>query len=121
PAYLQSAIVDAGRLDTHVIDTDSYPGWANDGQLSVLRALDPHTRATIATFASVSVHGAHVRGDMARLLSADYFGWTRSALERKLGGVAGGGPGRRGRQETRVEVPGVPTTQWGEHGAAGGV
>src|SRR5256885_771728 len=82
PAYLKSAVVDANRLDTHVIDTDSYPGWANDGQLSILRGLDPRTRATIATFASVSVHGAHVRGDMARLLSADYFGWVRSALER---------------------------------------
>ncbi|TMM12137.1 MAG: hypothetical protein E6G00_04035, partial [Actinobacteria bacterium] len=115
PAYLQSAIVDAGRLDTHVIDTDSYPGWANDGQLSVLRALDPRTRATIATFASVSVHGAHVRGDMARLLSADYFGWVRSALERKLGGVAVVGPATLGRQESPVEVTDVPTMQWFGH------
>src|SRR5205085_1038299 len=87
-AYLQAATLDAGRLDTHVIDTDSYPGWANDGQLTVLRALAPRSRATIATFASVSVHGAHVRGDMARFFSADYFGWVARTLQRKLGGVA---------------------------------
>src|SRR5436305_8688233 len=112
PAYVQAATVDANRLDTHLIDTDSYPGWANDGQLSILRGLDPRTRATIATFASVSVHGAHVKGDSARVLSADYFGWVARALERKLGGVAVVGPATLGRQESPVEVTDVPTMQW---------
>jgi hypothetical protein len=114
-AYVQAATLDAGRLDTHVIDTDSYPGWANDGQLTVLRAVKPHSRATIATFASVSVHGAHVRGDMARFFSADYFGWVARALQRKLGGVAVVGPGTLGRQESPVEVTDVPTMQWFAH------
>ncbi|MBV9212157.1 MAG: hypothetical protein JOZ25_00745 [Actinobacteria bacterium] len=112
PAYLQAATYDANRLDTHVIDTDSYPGWANDGQLSVLRGVDPHTRATIATFASVSVHGAHVKGDSERFLSADYFGRTSRSLQHKLGGVAVVGPATLGRQESPVEVTDVPTMQW---------
>src|SRR5205085_5296901 len=77
-----------------------------------LRGLDPRTRATIATFASVSVHGAHVKGDSARLLSADYFGGVARALERKLGGVAVVGPATLGRQESPVEVADVPTMQW---------
>ena len=112
PAYLQSATVDANRLDTHVIDTDSYPGWANDGQLTVLRALAPRTRATIATFANVSVHGAHVEGDSERFLSADYFGRASRELGRKLGGIAVVGPGTLGRQESPVEVTDVPTMRW---------
>lgn len=112
PAYLQAAVVDANRLDTHVIDTDSYPGWANDGRLSVLRAVDPTTRATIATFANASVHGAHVKGDSERFLSADYFGRASRELQRKLGGVAVVGPATLGRQESPVEVTGVPTMKW---------
>ncbi len=112
PAYLQAATYDASRLDTHVIDTDSYPGWANDGQLSVLRGVDPRTRATIATFASVSVHGAHVKGDSEKFLSADYFGRSSRVLQHKLGGTAVVGPATLGRQESPVEVTDVPTMQW---------
>lgn len=111
-AHLEAATFNAHRLDTHVIDTDSYPGWANDGQLTVLRALRPRTHATIATFANVSVHGAHVKGDAERFLSADYFGRTAHELHRKLGGVAVVGPATLGRQESPVEVTDVPTMRW---------
>ena len=112
PAYLQSQTYDASRLDTHVIDTDSYPGWANDGQLTVLRGVDLRARATIATFASVSVHGAHVKGDSEKFLSADYFGQASRSLQHKLGGVAVVGPATLGRQESPVEVTDVPTMRW---------
>lgn len=118
-AHLEAATFNAHRLDTHVIDTDSYPGWANDGQLTVLRALRPHTRATIATFASVSVHGAHVKGDSERFLSADYFGRVAHELHRKLGGVAVVGPATLGRQESPVEVTDVPTMRWFARAAEG--
>ncbi|MFL5781360.1 MAG: hypothetical protein ACJ760_08620 [Thermoleophilaceae bacterium] len=119
PAHLQAATFNAHRLDTHAIDTDSYPGWANDGQLTVLRALDPHTHATIATFANVSVHGAHVKGDSERFLSADYFGRAAHELHRKLGGVAVVGPATLGRQESPVEVTDVPTMRWFARAAEG--
>src|SRR4051794_3590001 len=57
-ARLQWGSVDAPELDnSDVAQTDSYSGWVQDGQLSVLRAFDPGTGATIATLANVPVHG----------------------------------------------------------------
>src|SRR5437763_9181695 len=95
--------------------TDSYPGWSNDGTLHVLRAVDPRTTATIATFANVSVHGAQVQGDKEKFLSSDYFGMTEAELQDGLGGTAVVGPATLGREESPVEVTDVPTAQWFSH------
>jgi hypothetical protein len=112
PAFLQTATIDASRLDTATMDTDSYPGWSNDGTLHVLRALDPKSGATIATFANVSVHGAQVQGDKEKFFSSDYFGMSEARVERALGGAAIVGPATLGREESPVEVTDVPTAEW---------
>jgi hypothetical protein len=100
-AHLQIGSYDApwiSNIDTN--QTDSYPGWAQDGQVSVLRAVSPQGES-IASFVSVPTHGDIVEGSGEKKLSADYFGFTRAALDERLGGAAGAigglrGPGRAG-------------------------
>src|SRR5947208_3725693 len=113
PAHLQYGAVDAPYLDNiTVAQTDSYSGWVQDGQLSVLRALDARDGATIATFASVPVHGDIVNGAGLKLLSADYFGFARHALDAQLGGVNIVGPATLGREESPVQTNGLDDSQW---------
>lgn len=111
-AHLQVGTYDAPWLSN--IDnnqTDSYPGWAQDGQVSVLRAVSP-AGASIASFVSVPTHGDIVEGSGEKTLSADYFGFTRAALDERLGGINVVGPGTLGREETPIQVGGIPASEW---------
>src|ERR687886_1694814 len=92
--------------------TDSYPGWTQDGQISVLRAVRPRDGSTIATFANVPAHGDIVNGAHDKQLSADYFGAVDSALERRLGGAAIVGPATLGREETPVQATSLANMRW---------
>ena len=112
PAHLRVGTYDAPWLDN--IDnnqTDSYPGWAQDGQVSVLRAVSP-SGGSVASFVSVPAHGDIVCGSCDKQLSADYFGFIRSALDERLGGVNVVGPATLGREETPVQVGGLGPSQW---------
>ena len=112
PARLKVGTYDAPWLDN--IDnnqTDSYPGWAQDGQVSVIRALSP-TGASVASFVSVPAHGDIVCGSCDKQLSADYFGFVRSALDERLGGTNVVGPATLGREETPVQVGGLGPSEW---------
>src|SRR5204862_3018918 len=91
---------------------DSCSGWVQDGQLSVLRAVDARDGAPIGTFASVPVHGDIVNGAGLKLLSADYFGFARHALDAQLGGVSIVGPATLGREESPVQTNGLDDSQW---------
>jgi hypothetical protein len=112
PAHLRIGTYDAPWLDN--IDnqqTDSYPGWAQDGQVSVLRAVTP-TGGSVASFVSVPAHGDIVCGSCDKQLSADYFGFVRTALDERLGGVNVVGPATLGREETPVQVGGLGPSEW---------
>jgi hypothetical protein len=112
PAQLRIGTYDAPWLDN--IDnqqTDSYPGWAQDGQVSVLRAVTP-SGGSVASFVSVPAHGDIVCGSCDKQLSADYFGFVRTALDKRLGGVNVVGPATLGREETPVQVGGLGPSQW---------
>src|SRR4051812_7894303 len=107
PANLKVGTYDAPWLDN--IDnnqTDSYPGWAQDGQVSVIRATSP-SGGSVASFVSVPAHGDIVCGSCDKQLSADYFGFVRSALDERLGGTNVVGPATLGREETPVQVGGL--------------
>jgi hypothetical protein len=111
-AHLQIGSFDAPWLDNiDTNQTDSYPGWAQDGQVSVLRAVSP-SGGSIASFVSVPAHGDIVDGAEEKTLSADYFGFVRQALDERLGGVNVVGPATLGREETPVQVGGFPVSQW---------
>jgi hypothetical protein len=113
PAHLQWSSIWAPDLDNIVTaQTDSYAGWTQDGQVSVLRALDPHSGATVATFASVPAHPDIVNGAGIKQLGADYFGPVRDDLQAKLGGIAVVGPATLGREETFVQVGGLGQMGW---------
>jgi hypothetical protein len=112
PAHIRVGTFDAPWLDN--IDnqqTDSYPGWAQDGQVSVLRAVSP-SGASVASFVSVPAHGDIVCGSCDKQLSADYFGFVRSALDDRLGGVNVVGPATLGREETPIQVGGLGPSQF---------
>ena len=111
-AHLQIGTVDAPWLDNiDTNQTDSYPGWAQDGQVSVLRAVAP-SGAPVASFVSVPAHGDIVEGSAEKTLSADYFGFVRQALDERLGGINVVGPATLGREETPVQVGGIPVSEW---------
>jgi hypothetical protein len=111
-AHLQIGTYDAPWLDNiDTQQTDSYPGWAQDGQVSVLRAVSPGG-ASIASFTSVPAHPDIIAGSDEKQLSADYFGFTRAALDERLGGINIVGPATLGREETPVQVGGIPVSQW---------
>jgi len=112
PAYLQFAAFGDPNIAGTTINQDNYQGWVTDTQLSILRAVSPASGATIATFANVPTHGAHVCGQCLRILSADYFGAVRAYLDRVLGGVNVVGPALIGRQESPVETTGFANMEW---------
>lgn len=112
PAYLRIGTYDAPWLDNiDTQQTDAYPGWAQDGQVSVLRAVSP-AGASVASFVSVPAHGDIVCGSCDKQLSADYFGFVRTALDERLGGINVVGPATLGREETPVQVGGLGPSQW---------
>jgi len=112
PAHLRIGTYDAPWLDNiDTQQTDSYPGWAQDGQVSVLRAVSP-SGASIASFVSVPAHGDIVCGACDKQLSADYFGFVRQALDERLGGINVVGPATLGREETPVQVGGLGPSEW---------
>jgi hypothetical protein len=111
-AYLQFATLDDHNIAGVNINQDDYQGWINDPQISVLRAVSPHSGRTIGLFANIPTHGAHIRGDELKLLSADYFGAVRAQLDHELGGVSVVGPASLGRLESPVETTGIANMQW---------
>ncbi|HUZ28590.1 MAG TPA: PKD domain-containing protein [Solirubrobacteraceae bacterium] len=112
PAHLEIGTYDAPWLDNiDTAQTDSYPGWAQDGQVSVLRAVTP-SGGSIATYASVPAHPDIIDGAQEQELSPDYLGFARTALDHRLGGVNIVGPATLGREETPVQVGGIPDSQW---------
>src|SRR3954451_23620799 len=113
PARLQWASLEAPDLDNiDVAQTDSYSGWVQDGQISVLRAVAPDTGETIGSFTAVPAHGDIVNGAGLKLLSADYFGFVRHDLDERLGGVNVVGPATLGREETPVQTNGLEDSRW---------
>jgi hypothetical protein len=112
PAHLQFATLDDRNIAGVNINQDNYQGWVNDTQISILRAVSPSSGNTIALFASVPTHGAHVCGQCLRILSADYFGAVRAKLDRLLGGVSVVGPASLGRLESPVETTGFRNMTW---------
>jgi hypothetical protein len=113
PAFLRWGKAEASFLNNSTTaQYDSYPGWAIDGQLSVLQAVDAVDGAPVATFLSVPTHPDIVCGACLELLSADYPGVVRKALEEKLGGVVLVGPATVGRQEAPVQAEGLSAMEW---------
>lgn len=104
PAHLEWAAANAPDLDNiATAQYDSFPGWSQDGQLSVLRAVTPGG-ATVATYANVPAHPDIVCGACLRTLTADYFGAVREALDAEVGGVSLVSPATLGREETPVQA-----------------
>jgi hypothetical protein len=112
PARLQWATVSDPNIAGVNINQDSYEGWANDPQISILRAVSPRTGATVAVLANAPTHGAHICGQCDRILSADWFGSVRAELDRKLGGTSVVGPATLGREESPVETTGAANMEW---------
>jgi hypothetical protein len=103
-AHLQFGAYDAPWIDNMDNNqTDSYPGWTQDGQVSILRAVTPGG-APVATFASIPAHPDIVEGSEIAQLDPDYFGVVRRSLDARLGGVNVVGPATLGREETPVQV-----------------
>lgn len=112
PAHIQMGTFDAPWLNNvDIQQTDSYPGWTQDGQVSVLRAVTP-SGAPIATFDSIPAHPDIVEGSGIKLLHPDYFGYVRDALDERLGGVNVVGPATLGRNETPIQVGGIDPAKW---------
>ncbi len=108
PAELEIGSADASALDdTTLAQYDAFPGWAVDPQLSVLRAVDPTSGATVATYVTVPAHPDIVCGACLGKENADYPGVVRAAVESQLGGLAIVGPGTLGREETPVQATGI--------------
>src|SRR5438874_4108428 len=112
PAYLQFATLNDQNIAAVNVNQDNYQGWVNDPQISVLRAVSPRDGSTLGVYANVPVHGAHIRGDQEKFLSADYFGAVRAALDRELGGTAVVTPASLGRLESPVEVTNATEMEW---------
>ncbi len=53
PAHLQFATIDDNNIASIEVNQDNPQGFINDPQISVLRAVDPRTGATIATYDNV--------------------------------------------------------------------
>jgi hypothetical protein len=113
PAHLEYGTADGAGLDNSDNEQyDSFPGWTLDPQLSVLRAVDPRTGATVASFVNVPAHPDIVCGACLKTLTADYPGAVREALDRRLGGVSLVTPATLGREESPVQATGVGEMRW---------
>lgn len=104
PAHLEvGAISSRDILDVTIAD-DTLAGWDVDGTISALRATDPATGATIATYVTVPAHPVTIDGQVRKVLGPDYFGPLRDDLEQLLGGTVVAGPATLGRQEPPVQT-----------------
>jgi hypothetical protein len=113
PAWLEWGRAGAAQLDnSDTAQYDSFPGWMLDPQLSVLRAVDRRTRATIASFVNVPAHPDIVCGACLKTLTADYPGAVRATLDHTLGGVTLVTPATLGRQESPVQATGIGEMHW---------
>jgi hypothetical protein len=104
PAHLQVGSVTSRDIDDVSIADDTLAGWYIDGQISALRATDPVTGATIATYVTVPAHPVTINGQARKVLGPDYFGPLRDDLQRELGGTVVAGPATLGRQEPPVQT-----------------
>ena len=112
PAHLEVGTYDAPWLDNiDTAQTDSYPGWVQDGQVSALRAVSDNG-GSIASFDSIPAHPDIIDGASEQELSPDYLGFVRTALDERLGGINVVGPATLGREETPVQVGGIPDSEW---------
>jgi hypothetical protein len=103
PARIEWGRADGARLNALVVaQQNAYEGWIPDGQVSVLRAVDARSSATIATYATIPSHPVLLPGAayQPQLLSADYPGAVRRRLDDLLGGITLVAPGSLGRQTT---------------------
>jgi hypothetical protein len=112
PAYLEAATIDDHNIAGVNVNQDNYQGWVNDPQISVLRGVSPRDGSTVGVLANVPMHGAHICGQCQAILSADYFGAVRAALDRLLGAVSVVGPATLGRIESPVETTGATNMEW---------
>jgi len=104
PAALEWATTDIGYVNDVLLgQLNANEGWPIDGQLSVLRASDAHTGATIGTYVNVPAHGNIVHGPDSHSMSSEYFGAADRWLESHLGGVGVVGPGTLGDQTTPMQ------------------
>jgi hypothetical protein len=117
PAHLELGTFDAPWLNNiDTFQTDSYPGWAQDGQVSVLRASTPNG-ASIGSFVNVPAHPDIACGTCGperggQQLSPDYFGFVRDALDERLGGTNIVSGATLGREETPLQVDGVQAARF---------
>jgi len=86
------------------IADDTLAAWYTDGQVSAVRATDPVTGATLATYVTVPAHPVTINGQARKVLGPDYFGPLRDDLEEELGGTVIAGPATLGRQEPPVQT-----------------
>ncbi|MCU1588249.1 MAG: hypothetical protein JWN31_1742 [Frankiales bacterium] len=87
PAHLRWAAADLGYVNDVVVgQANANEGWPVDGQLSVLQARDLHGR-TIATWASVPVHGNIGFGPDLPEMTSEYFGAAARWFEAHQGGI----------------------------------
>ena len=114
PAHLQIGTYDAPWLDNidNQPDRLAIPGWAQDGQVSVLRAVVAVRRAASPASSACPRTATSSAGSCDKQLRADYFGFVRTALDERLGGVNVVGPATLGREETPVQVGGLGPSQW---------
>lgn len=104
PAALEWATSDIGYVNDVLLgQANANEGWPIDGQLSVLRATDARTGATIGTYVNVPAHGNIVHGPDSHSMSSEYFGAADRWLESRLGGVGVVGPGTLGDQTTPMQ------------------
>lgn len=103
-ARLQVGTVDSRDIDDSSIADDTLAGWQTDGQVTALRATDPTTGATLATYVTVPAHPVTINGQARKVLGADYFAPLREDLEAELGGTVVAGPATLGRQEPPVQT-----------------
>lgn len=104
PAHLQvGSVASRDILDVTIAD-DTLAGWDVDGTISAIRATDPDTGATLATYVTVPAHPVTINGQERKVLGPDYFGPLRTHLEELLGGTVVAGPATLGRQEPPVQT-----------------
>jgi len=100
PAYLEYGSIDASYLNSLNLTTqDAYRGFQPDGQLSILRAVNRSTGATIGAYVNVPVHPIITLGLPLKIIGPDFDGTARKDIEDAIGGTVVMGPGTLGRQD----------------------
>jgi hypothetical protein len=104
PAHLQVGAISNHDIGDVTIADDTLAGWDIDAQISAIRATDPNSGRTIATYVSIPEHPVTINGQARKVLGADYFAPLRTDLEALLGGTVVAGPATLGRQEPPVQT-----------------